>query len=142
MLMEVMIHGAVETAFLLEFAAAAAGDFFVDQAGVHFSVDGHLLARHRVETESCRHFGDPAGALGDDHEVHHEQDGEENEADHHIPAHQEAAEGRHHVAGGERAFIAVAEDEACGGDVQRQPQQGGQQKQLRKAGEIQRPFEE
>ena len=126
------VHGAVEAAFFLEFAAAAAGNFFVDEAGVHFRVDGHLLAGHGIEAEAGGDFGDAAGTFGDDHEVHHEEDGEEDEADDDVAAHQEATEGGDDVAGRQRAFVAVAEDKACGGDIEREPQQRGQQKELRK----------
>ena len=66
------VHGAVEAAFLLQFAAAAARLLLVDQSGGQVGVDRHLLARHRVQAEPRGDLGDAAGALGDDHEVHHQ----------------------------------------------------------------------
>ena len=136
------IHGAVKTAFLFQFAAAATGDLVVDEAGIHFGIDRHLLAGHRIEAEPSSNFGDSTGAFGDHHEIDDEQDREENQADHHVAAHQETAKGGDDMAGGERPFVAVAEDQPGGGDVERQAQQGGEQQELRKAGEIQRFFEE
>ena len=136
------VHGAVEAAFLLQFAAAAARLLLVDQAGGEVGVDRHLLARHRVQAEPRGDLGDAAGALGDDHEVHHQQDREHDQPDHHVAAHQEAAERRHHVAGGERAFVAVRQDQPGDRDVERQAQQRGQQQQCGEAGEVERPVEE
>ena len=62
-------HRAEEAALVLEVLAAFARDGLVDQAGTEIGVDRHLLARHGVEVEARRHFGDAAGALGDDDEV-------------------------------------------------------------------------
>ena len=47
-----------------------------------------------------------------------------------------------HVAGGLRPLMAVGQDDAGGGDVQRQAQQGGEQQQLGKGGEVERPLQE
>ena len=68
------VHGAVEAALLLQVLAAPAGDLLVDQAGGHVGVDRHLLARHGIQAEPRGDLGDAAGPLGDDHEVHHQQD--------------------------------------------------------------------
>jgi hypothetical protein len=136
------VHGTIKAAFLFQRAAAVARDFFIDQAGVEVGIDRHLLAGHGVQAEPCRDFGDAAGAFRDDHEIHDEQDGEQDQADHDVAAHQESAERGDHMTGGERTFAAMAEDQPGGGDVERQAQQRRQQQQLRKAGEIQRAFEE
>src|SRR5580704_12274157 len=68
------VHRAIEAALFLEFLPAATRFLLVDQACGKVCVDRHLLARHRIETEPCGDLGDAAGALGDDHEVHHQQD--------------------------------------------------------------------
>ena len=127
------IHRAVEAAFLLQFAPAPPRLLLVDQAGGQVGVDRHLLARHRIQAEPRGDLGDAAGSLGDDHEVHHQQDREDDQADHHVAAHQEAAERRDHMAGGERALVAVRQDQPRDGDVQRQAQQRGQQQQRRES---------
>ena len=63
-------------------------------------------------------------------------------ADDHVAAHKKAAEGLHHVTGGERALVAVRQDQPGRGDVQRQAEQRGQQQQRGEAGEVQRAVEE
>lgn len=121
------IHGAVKGAFGFKLGAAVAGGFLVDETGGEIGVDGHLLAGHGVEGEAGSHFGDTARALGDDHEVHDHQDGEDDDADDEIALHHEIAERLDHRTGGMGAFVAVGEDEARGGKVERQPQHGGDQ---------------
>ena len=61
--------------------AAAARLLLVDEAGREVGVDRHLLAGHRIQAEPRGDLGDAAGPLGDDHEVHHQQDGEDDQAD-------------------------------------------------------------
>ena len=136
------VHGAEEAAFLLELAAALAGGGFVDEAGGEVGVDGHLLAGHRVEAEAGGDLGDAAGALGDDHEVHDEEDGEEDDTDDDVTAHEEAAERLDDVAGGGGAFVAVAEDEAGGCDVEGEAEEGGEEEEGWEAREIERAVEE
>ena len=68
------------------FCAALARLLLVDQAGGQVGVDRHLLAGHGVEVEARGDFGDAAGALGDDDEVHDHQDREHDDADHEVAA--------------------------------------------------------
>ncbi|MBN8751603.1 MAG: branched-chain amino acid ABC transporter permease, partial [Variovorax sp.] len=98
--------------------AALACYLLVDQSGGEIGVDRHLLAGHGVEVEARRHFGDAAGALGDDHEVHDHQDREHDQADHEIAAHHEVAERLDDVAGGRTALVAVRQDETGRGQVE------------------------
>jgi hypothetical protein len=77
------------------------------------------IAGHGVQGEPGGHFGDPARALGDDHEVHDHQDGEDNHADDVVAAHHQLAEGLDHMAGAVDAFVAMAEDQPRGRDAQR-----------------------
>ncbi len=121
------VHGAEEAAFVLQHLAAAARFLLVDHAGRQIGVDRHLLARHGVEVEAGGHFRDAAGALGDDHEVHDHQDREHDDADDEIAAHHEIAEGLDDVAGGVGAFVTARQDQAGGGEVERQPQHGRDQ---------------
>src|SRR5882672_5308755 len=73
--------------------APTTGLGLVDHAGRQVGVDRHLLAAHRVEVEAGGDFGDTAGALGDDDEIHDHQDHEDDDADDEIAAHHEIAEG-------------------------------------------------
>src|ERR1700688_2942474 len=91
------------------------------------SVDRHLLAGHGVQVEPGGDFGDAAGALGDDHEIHDHQDCEHDDADDEIAAHDEAAERLDDMAGGGRALVAAGENEPGRGEVERQPQHGRDQ---------------
>src|SRR5690606_16709544 len=70
------------------------------------------------------------------------QDREHDDADDEIAAHHEVAEGLDDVAGGVGALVAVREDEAGGGETERQPQHGGDQQDGRERGEFQRRVDE
>ena len=107
------VHGAEEAAFVLQRLAALLGGLLVDQAGGEIGVDRHLLARHGVEVEARRDFGDAARALGDDDEVHDHQDREDDNSDHEIAAHHEIAERLDDVAGGRGALVAAATGSAA-----------------------------
>ena len=72
------------------------------------------------KAEARRDFGDAARALGDDDEVHDHQDREHDHADDEIALHDELAEGLDDVAGRVGALVAVAEDQARRGEVERQ----------------------
>ena len=102
------VHGAEEAAFVFQRLAALLGDLLVDQAGGKIGVDRHLLARHGVEVEARRDFGDAPRTLGDDDEVHDHQDREHDNSDHEIAAHHEIAERLDDVAGGGGALMAPA----------------------------------
>ncbi len=115
------VHGAEEAAFVLERLAALARLLLVNEARGQVGVDRHLLAGHGVQMEARGHFGDAAGALGDDDEVHDHQNRKDDDANDEIAGHDEIAEGLNDVAGGVGAFVAVREDEAGGGEVERQP---------------------
>ncbi len=65
----------------------------VDGARAQVGVDGHLLARHRVEGEAGRDLGHALGALGHHQELHQGEDGEDHRAHHVVAAHDELAEG-------------------------------------------------
>ena len=136
------VHGAMKGAFLLQLPPPAPGFRFIDQSGREIGIDRHLLARHGIQAEARSDLGDTAGALGHHHEVHDEQDGEDNQPHHHIAAHQEAAEGGNDMARRLRALMPMGQDGPRRGDIERKTQQGGQQQHLRKCREIERPAEE
>ena len=136
------VHGAEEAALVFQRPPSPARFVLVDQAGGEIGVDRHLLAGHGVEVEAGGDFRDAAGAFGDDHEIHDHQDREHDDADHEIAAHHEIAERLDHVAGGGGAFMAVREDEARGGEVEREPQHGRDQQHGGEGGEFERRVDE
>ena len=113
------VHRAVEVGLGGDVRAAPAGLVLVDEAGVQVGVDRHLLAGHGVEGEPGADLGDPAGTVGDDHELDDDEDQEDHQADDERAADDEVAERVDHLAG-----VAVAQHEPGRGDVERQPEQG------------------
>jgi len=136
------VHGAEEGAFVLQHLAPRPRLGLVDQAGRQVGVDRHLLARHGVEAEPRRHLGDAARPLGDDDEVHQHQDGEDDEADDEVAAHDELAERLDDAAGGGGSFVAVGEDETGRGQVEGQPQHRRDQEDGGEGAEVERPLDE
>jgi hypothetical protein len=108
----------------------------VDQPGVHVGVDGHLLARQRIQGEARRHLGGAHGAVRDDQELNGDQGQKEHEAHHVVAAHHKLPEGLDHLAGRRRALGAMQQDAAAGGDVQRQAKEGQQQQQRGKDAQL------
>jgi hypothetical protein len=133
------VHRAVEIRLGAHLDAAAAGFVLVDQASVQIGIDGHLLAGHRVEGEARADFGDAARTLGHHHEIDDREDGEHDDADRIVAADHELAEGLDHMSGGARALVAVQQHHAGRGDVERQPQQCGQQQYGREHRKVERP---
>jgi hypothetical protein len=125
------VHRPVKIGFLLDLAAALAGLGFVDDSGVEFGVNRHLLAGHGVEGEPRGHFGDAARALGDDDEIDQRQNQENDQADDIIAAHHKIAERLDDVP-----RIAVEQDQAGGGDVEGKAVKRDEQQQGGKAGEF------
>ena len=97
----------------------------------------HLLARHGIQGKAGRHFGDSAASLGDDHKIDNDQDDEDDEPHQEIAAHHEIAERPDHLPGGRAALVAVEKDQAGGGDVQGEPEQGGDQQDGGEGGKFQ-----
>ena len=132
------VHRAEEGALFLELAPARLSDLFVDEAGRQVGVDRHLLAGDRVEGEAGADFGDAGRALGDDEEVDRHQDEKDDDADEEVAAHDEVREAADDIAGRGRPLGAVREDEPCGRDVEREPQDGRDQQDGREGGELER----
>jgi hypothetical protein len=116
------VHRAVESGLFLEVLAPSLCLILIDQAHIKIGVDAHLLARHRIEHEACRHFRDALGARRHHHILDDDQDEEDDEADDVASAHREGADRVDDVA-----CVGVGEDEAGRGDVERQPKQGRDQ---------------
>jgi hypothetical protein len=105
----------------------------VDEAHVEVRIDAHLLARHAVERESRGDLRHALRAVRHDDVLHHHEDQEDDEADHVIAAHHVAAHRGDHAAG-----IGIGQDEARGGDVERQAKERGDEQQRREGGELHR----
>ena len=132
------VHGAVEFRFLAHFQAPPARFVFGDQAGVQVGVDRHLLAGHGVERETGAHFGDPAGALGDDGKVNDGQDDEDDDTHRVIAADQEVAERFDHLARRRAAGVAFGQHDTGRGHIERQAQHGRDQQNGGKGHEVER----
>ena len=118
------VHRAVEVGLAGDLLAAPARLLVGDLARVEVGVDRHLLAGHGVEREARADLGHAAGAVRDDHELDDDEDQEDDEADDDVAADDELAERRDDVAG-----VAVQQDQARDGDVDRQPEQRREQQQ-------------
>jgi hypothetical protein len=130
------VHRAVEVRFLFHLAAAGAGLFFIDDAGAEFGINRHLFAGHGIQGEPRRDFRDAARALGDDDEIDQDEDQEDDEPDDIIAAHDEVAERFDDVA-----RVTIQQNQARGGDVEREPEQRDTQQQRRKTREVRGVFE-
>jgi hypothetical protein len=130
------VHRPVEVRLHRDAGTPPPGLSLVDQPGGEVGVDGHLLARHRVEGEPGRHLGDAPGAGGDDGELDDDEDEEDDEADDHGPADHEVPEGLDDLAG-----VPVQQDQPRGRHVQCQPEHRRDQEQRRERGQLQRVVE-
>ena len=114
------VHRAVEVGLLGDLRAALARLLVGDLARVEVGVDRHLLAGHGVEGEARADLGHATGAVGDDHELDHDQDQEDDEADDDVAADDEVAERLDHVA-----RVALEQDQTRHGHVDRQAEERG-----------------
>lgn len=131
------VHRTEEGAFFFQFAAAALGFLFIDDAGGQIRIDRHLLAGDGVQCETRANFGDTRRTLGDDDEVDGDQDHEDDQTDHEVAGHDEAGETGDHAARSRRALVAMRKDDARRRDVQRQTDHGCDQQHGRERREIQ-----
>ena len=132
------VHRAEEGALLLELAPARLRHLLVDEAGREIGVDRHLLSRNGVEGEARADLGDAGRALGDDQEVDRHQDEKDDDADDEIAAHHQAGEAADDVARRGRPLLAAREDEPCGRNVEREPQDRRYQEHGREGRELER----
>jgi hypothetical protein len=127
------VHRAVEVRLAGDLGTALARLLVGDLAGVEIGVDRHLLARHGVEREAGAHLGDAAGAVRHHDELDDDEHEEDHEADDHVAADDELAERLDNVTG-----VALEQDEARHGDVDRQAEEGGEQQEAREGAELER----
>ena len=133
------VHRAVEVCFLGNFRATVLGFFLVDKTGIEIGIDGHLLTRHGIQGETCAYFRHPASTFGDHQEVDDHEDGEDHQANRVVTADKNRAERLDHLTGRITAFMAVEQNNPCGCNVERQPQQCCHQQNSRKGCKLHRP---
>ena len=131
------LHGAVhrpeQLAFPGQLVTLVAGLRPIDQAAAQVTVDGHLLARQRIQAKARRHFGDPLRALGN-HQKIDDGDNQKNHQPHRqIAPHHKVAKGLDNIP-----RILLQQDQAGSGNRQRQTKHRGQQQQCRKRRKCQR----
>src|ERR1019366_5343587 len=131
------VHGAEEGRFLLQLLAPALGLVLVDQARGQIAVDRHLLAGHGIQGEAGGDLGDPARTAGDDHEVDDHQDGKDDHPDDVVALHHQLAKGLDDVAGALGALMAVTQDQPGRGQIEAEPEEGGDQEHGWKGRELQ-----
>ena len=127
------VHCPVEVGFAGDGLPAPPRLLLVDQTGVQVRVDGHLLARHGVQRETGRHLGHATSTLGDHDKLNHHQDQENDDPYDVIPLDDKGTEGADHLP-----RVALAQDQARTGHVQRQPEQRGHEQQPGENGKLQR----
>src|SRR5208337_3088581 len=123
------VHGTVEFRFAGNLFAAGARLMFVDESGIEVGVDCHLLAGKSIEGKSGGDFSGAHGAMRDHDVLDGDEGDEENESDNVVAADYELSKGFDDAAGGSGAFVAVKQNTAAGGKVQRQTEQGKQKQQ-------------
>ena len=74
------VHCTVEVSFSPNFFASSSGFSVIDESRIEISVNGHLLARHRVESESRPDFSHALRSLRDHNELNDDEDQEDDKA--------------------------------------------------------------
>lgn len=118
---------------MLHLAPAGPCLLLIDDTGPQLRIDGHLLARHGVQGETGGHLSDTSSTLGDDHEIDDHQDGEDDDAHHVIATDDKITEGLDDMTS-----IAGDEDQPGGRHIEGQPEQGYEEQQRWKPGELRR----
>ena len=97
-----------------------------------------MLARHGVQGETRRHFGDTASAFGNHDKVDYCQDDKYDDTNRVVAADQEVAKGFNNLASRIRTGVSLQQNDPSRGHVERQAQQRGYQQDARKDREIER----
>jgi len=75
------VHCAEEVGFLRDAGAPTPRLVFINHPGIQVRIDCHLLAGHGIERESRGDFCDARRTLGDDDELHDDEDEKQDYAD-------------------------------------------------------------
>ena len=134
------VHGAEEVGLLRNLFAALLRGLLVDYAGIEIRINGHLLAWHRIESESGGHFGDAARTFGNHRKVDDHQNAEDNNTHQVIAGNHKLSECLNHLACSIGALMAIDQHHAGRGHVQCQPKHCGEKDDGGEGREVQRPF--
>ena len=121
------VHGAKKAGFFLHFHATAFGFCLIDQACIQIGIDGHLLTRHGIQGETCRHLSNTLRTFGNHHKVDHHQDGKHDQTHSKIATNQKVTKGLDHCTGSARASVTFQQHHTRGGHIQRQTHQRTEQ---------------
>ena len=119
------VHCAVEVRFALDLIAAQLGFLFIDQAGRQVGVDCHLFTRHGVQGETGSNFCYAFCTLGDNDELHQNDDQEDDDADDNVALDNEFTECLDDLT----CIAASRQNQARGRDIQSQTEQRCNQQQ-------------
>ena len=126
------IHRAIKIRFLRNFCTALFGFFLGNDPRVHVRIDRHLFAGHRVQREARTDFRDAPGALGHHHKINDHEDRKHHQPDRVIAADHEFAEGANNLPRRVVPGMAMEQNHAGRGDVERKSEQGRDQHHTRK----------
>ena len=127
------VHGAIKIGLAGNFLAALGRFFSAQHASIQIGVDSHLFAGHGVQCETRRNLGHTTRTARDHHQINNNENDKDKNTDREIAGDYELAKRLNNLACGVRAFVAAAQHNARGGDVQPQPQNRGDEQKRRKA---------
>ena len=127
------IHCTVEIRFLGDFLAAGLGFFICQDTGIQISIDGHLLAWHRIKGKAGGHFRYAASTLGDNNKIDNNQNDKDKNTDSIIAGNHKLAESLDDLASRICTVMAFAQNNTCRGDIQAKAQNRCNQQQAGKA---------
>jgi hypothetical protein len=127
------VHGGVEICFSLHASAFAARAVGIEHPGVHVGIDRHLLPGHRVEHEARSHLRHALAPLGDDDELNHRENEEDDTADDVVSADDEATERVNDLSG-----VGLQQNQSRRRDVEPEPIERGEQEDGRESRDRQR----
>ncbi len=132
------IHGTIEVGLGHDLLATPPGLLMIYDSGAQVGIDGHLLARHRIQGKASTNLRNTASTLGHNDEVDNDQDCKYHHTDREIAADHELAEGLDDMARRVRTGMSLKQDDPGRGNIQRQTQESNQQDDRRKCREIER----
>ena len=130
------VHRTKKVSLLRHLLTPLLGLLLLYQARIHIGINGHLLARHRVQSKARRHLGHTSRTLGNDHKI---DDGDQDKNDHphrEIATNEELPKRLNHLARGIGARVTIEQHNARGRHIERQTHERGEQQQGGKRDEI------
>ena len=100
----------------------------IDDSSIQIRINPKLLARQRIQREPSRYFRNTNSAVVDHDVLDNDQNQENHDADGVITTDDELAKRADDIAGSGHPSTTVEQNEPCGSDIQRQPEQRRHQK--------------